>query len=65
MMGKNGKKMGMRNMGMHTKEMDKEMAEKICAMKRSEAYTNPKHPDHKKVVEQVSAAYGKGYKEKK
>lgn len=35
--------------------------EQIEQLMRSEAYTNPKHPDHEKVSKQVSAFYEKTY----
>lgn len=36
----------------------------IDALRRSEAYLNEKHPEHKRVKEKVAAAYAKGYKDK-
>lgn len=45
--------------------MDDAAAESITTLKRSEAYLDIKHPDHKSVVAQVTDAYSKGYKEKK
>lgn len=45
-------------------QLDSASVETITALKRSEAYLDAKHPDHKDVVARVSAAYQKGYKEK-
>lgn len=36
----------------------------IDALRTSEAYTNPRHPDHKRIVAKVNQAYQKGYKGK-
>ncbi len=36
--------------------------EDIAKLRNSDAYLDPKHPDHKRVVAKVSAAYPRGYK---
>ena len=38
--------------------------EDIDALRKSEAYTNPRHADHRATVEKVNAAYRRGYKSK-
>lgn len=45
--------------------LDDATTESIGTLKRSPAYLDTKHPDHKSVVAQVSEAYSKGYKDKK
>jgi len=39
--------------------------EDIDQLRNSEAYLDPKHPDHKRVMAKVSEAYAKGYKQKR